>query len=1483
MSALGSLVVSLALEDSGPAPRLKSLAVLLTLEDAEYTQGLKRAEQASQTFAQRVQKYLENCSGPGADFMRSMVKGAYGAVQAMASVGSAIESLSSSTFDALKDAVNSMAALDDLMQKTGSSVENLSRLQQAASAFGQDFGDVDAALSQLANGMAGVRGDSDKVTKALKALGISAKDAAGTMRDPSEVFIEASKKLATYGDSADKTRLLNDLLGQSGANLLPYMNDVAESIDKFQGVNAEAAANAAHLQDQLGMARAKFEELAMQIAAGALPALNDLVSVFLESANEADGLTATDVSGWADDAAIGFAKVVDFAKLTVRTISAIGGSFKVVMADIATGAKLAFNAHPVVAITKRALGGDPAEDARKALAERRAVIEAANKEWADLANKPTDEYEQAMRKRIGNRKASTAGGGGGKSGKPTLKYSGKDGSSKEASDYANLNKSLQERIALGERELALGRPLQESEKELAAIQRGRAQGTVKLTDDEFAKLQVSIQQLEVNERLIASQKEAETLRKKRLEETRKAIEDATSEAERNEKLAETIGKTTAELNAASIARTQEQLAKRDASKLNQEEVDALERLIEAKRRSNAAAERVDELQGAKKGLDDLDAYLKPEKAKRFGDALRDAFGSAAAPLAALSDSLEDFVDNQDAIADKREAAAQALKTGLIDQKKYQQYMSDLNDKEAQDRLAGFSRMAGAAKGFFGEQSKGYKVLHAAEQAFHVAQLAMSAQTMVKKLFFKQTEVAATAAANTTKLAGEATTTAASTGLAATEASAWGVTAVVKAIASLPFPFNLAAGAATLAAVMALGAKVTGGGGAAGAGGKSMAEQRQAENGTGSILGDPTAKSESIAKSLEAIKDNTYQDLAISQGMLTALQAIATSISGLSSLLFRTDGFTAAVSGGVASGGILGKMKSSIFGGKTTVEDIGLSIGKESLASLLASGADVSRYVDTKKSGGWFHSDKRSRTQNALGPEINAQFTKVIGGLSDVILASADALGLSGDAFAAHLNSFVVDIREISTKDMKPDDVEKALNAAMSKLGDDMAKYAVNGLSGFQKVGEGYLETLTRIANNYQTVDVVLASLGMTFNSVGTGSIGARERLIELVGGLDDFTSKSERFLGDFYSDDEKAASLRARVKPTLDQYGLSADGEDAMKKFRNYVTGLDLTTASGAKAYATLIGISGAFKEIVDAGQDVLDERRDLQEQLDELTMTSSQLLKKQRDALDGSNRALFDQVQAAQAAKDAQQEAKDSLGNFISQMESFATTAAGLNSSLVMGELSMLTPQQQYAEARRQFEEIRRLAAAGDTTAQGKLSGAEQTFLQMSQKINGSDAQYSSDLAFVMRTNDELAQWAINSVDVAKASLDALNDSAATLADISATLKEIAQKGVLQPVLNNRAEKPATIQASNAIDYSVIGTSNMVSLVEEIKTLRASSQAMAAELKGLRADQQQQTGDLITSGAAATQQAAATVVEGVRSAVTDAAYIEANSRRDLS
>lgn len=658
---------------------------------------------------------------------------------------------------------------------------------------------------------------------------------------------------------------------------------------------------------------------------------------------------------------------------------------------------------------------------------------------------------------------------------------------------------------------------------------------------------------------------------------------------------------------------------------------------------------------AKKAGEDLEKFLDPTKAQTFGEALKGAFGAAGDSMTQLITSLDAYGIRQAEIDKARKDASVKYAT---DAKGYADASAAITAKEVKSRLSGYGDMAAAAKGFFSEGSKGYGVLSGVEKAYRAAELAMALQAMTKKIFFKQAEVTANTALNATKITGEAAATAASTGLAATEASAWGVTAVVKAIASLPFPLNLAAGAATLAAVVAVGAKMFGG---VGGGGMSLTEERQKAQGTGSVLGSD-AKSESIARSLEAIEGATLQGMGISNGMLTSLRNIEAGIGRFASFLVRSTGVSGDFGSEFATkdGNFFSKIGSSIFGGKKTVEDTGFVMDRAAFESILSGGVNASQYADIKKSGGWFSSSKMSTQSEGLGADGNRQIASVLTSLYESVVEAGGLLGVSGDDFTDRLNSFVVDIGKVSLKGLSGEEIQEALSAVFSKVGDQLAEYGVEGLGEFQKVGEGYLETLARVATNYQAVTVVTDSLGMAFGSLGLASVGARERLIDLVGGLDEFTSGADQFLADFYTDQERANSLRARITPTLDQFGIKTGAEDSLQQFRSVVTGLDLTTEAGARAYATLIQIAPTFKQIADVDAKIFEERADLQKELDQLTLTETQLLAQQRAALDESNRSLFDQIQAIKAQKTAAEQAAEAIQKAQQQAKDTASSLLG-------------------------------------------------------------------------------------------------------------------------------------------------------------------------------------------------------------------------------
>lgn len=130
--------------------------------------------------------------------------------------------------------------------------------------------------------------------------------------------------------------------------------------------------------------------------------------------------------------------------------------------------------------------------------------------------------------------------------------------------------------------------------------------------------------------------------------------------------------------------------------------------------------------------------------------------------------------------------------------------SSLELKTAEQQY--YNDMLSSAKGFFDQKSLGYKVLRTAEQAYRIYQFAMKAQAIL----MDGLETSSHVANSGTRMATDATETASSVAKSGVRAAADGVAAFAKTLASLPFPFNLAAGAAVLAALVGVGVAMKGG-------------------------------------------------------------------------------------------------------------------------------------------------------------------------------------------------------------------------------------------------------------------------------------------------------------------------------------------------------------------------------------------------------------------------------------------------------------------------------------------------------------------------------------------------------------------------------------------------------------------------------------------------------------------------------------------------
>ncbi len=467
-------------------------------------------------------------------------------------------------------------------------------------------------------------------------------------------------------------------------------------------------------------------------------------------------------------------------------------------------------------------------------------------------------------------------------------------------------------------------------------------------------------------------------------------------------------------------------------------------------------------------MKDLEKFLDPTKAQNFGDALKDAFGGAGSALIKLTTALDAYGRHQAEIEKQRGNAAKSYLNGLTDEKKFQQQLSDINEKDTKGRLSAYGDMAGAAAGFFDEQSSGYKTLMAVSQAFHAVELAMTLAEMVPKA----------------------------------------ITAVLNQANGDPYT-AFGRMAAMAAIVAGLGVAV-GGGGGGGASGMSAAEV-QKKQGTGTVLGDSEAKSDSVKKALDLIGKNSDVTLVYTQQMARSLQSIESGIGGLANAVFRANG---AASGNVAGfqnskeiggtllnkidtmlGGIVGtilsilpkgisnKISEFVFGSvtKTLIDSGFLARGT---FGQLSQGQGLQQYgtVKTEEKGmlGGLFGGNDTHTDpiyEALSTDMQRQFALIFTGIGTSLRAAASVLGMDGDTVLAALNKINIDL-PLSLKDLKGAELETAINNWISGIGDTVAEQVIPGLKEFQHVGEGYYETIIRVATGLESARATMESLGI---------------------------------------------------------------------------------------------------------------------------------------------------------------------------------------------------------------------------------------------------------------------------------------------------------------------------------------------------------------------------------------------------------------------
>lgn len=363
-----------------------------------------------------------------------------------------------------------------------------------------------------------------------------------------------------------------------------------------------------------------------------------------------------------------------------------------------------------------------------------------------------------------------------------------------------------------------------------------------------------------------------------------------------------------------------------------------------------------------------------------------------------------------------------------------------------------------------------------------------------------------------------------------------------------------------------------------------AAARQQRQGTGTVLGDSEAKSESIQAALDIIADATSQLPGLSRGMLRALQQLQSGIDSAGGMLARGAGavefswprdtelnevgwgrFLSRLGDPIFGTGFLGRF----LGGSSQVTDQGLALGGGSLSNI-----DVRAYEEQQYRS-WRFGSRRTREQFApVGEEFESQFQLIINSLVETVRQGALALGLLPDEIEAALERFRLEEIRISLKDLSAEEQQAEIRAVFSAIFDGIAGDVVPFIGQFQRLGEGLGETLVRVATGVQVTREALDRLGFSLDAVGPEQFAQiSESLIEMVGGIEEFISGMSGFIEAFAPEARKFELLQGDLTRAFTEAGLvlptTREGMWALMQ------SLDATTESGREQIATLLRLAG--------------------------------------------------------------------------------------------------------------------------------------------------------------------------------------------------------------------------------------------------------------------------------------------------------------------
>jgi len=190
----------------------------------------------------------------------------------------------------VKGAIDAGDQLAKLSQQVGLSVERLSELKLAAELGGVDLDGFTKGMREFNRSMVEARDGAHKSALIFKSLGVD------ITAGPDAAFRQFAEALSKLPDGEAKTTAAMEILGRTGAELIPVMNGGAKALDDAAEkarklglvISTETAKQSEQFNDQVSLLTRNTQALGIAIADKLVPPLAKITQNMLEARVEGD-------------------------------------------------------------------------------------------------------------------------------------------------------------------------------------------------------------------------------------------------------------------------------------------------------------------------------------------------------------------------------------------------------------------------------------------------------------------------------------------------------------------------------------------------------------------------------------------------------------------------------------------------------------------------------------------------------------------------------------------------------------------------------------------------------------------------------------------------------------------------------------------------------------------------------------------------------------------------------------------------------------------------------------------------------------------------------------------------------------------------------------------------------------------------------------------------------------------------------------------